>query len=574
MKWSFLITILILISSVVQANILRVPVVYPTIQQAILSATDGDTISICSDTRYQPEYLSVDNKTIFIYNCELPWGFSKTEIISTTTDPFLNRTYRTYWEGQRLVNQLDSESDYTGRRCLSFDQFDIPWVVWWGKDIQNREQQIYYTSWDETNWGEEKLVYHVPDTFCNYQPSITFDNESRAWVAWTREDGYQGHGDYEIYFTKWNGNDWEPRQQINATNLQRRDFAECISCGINEIWIIATGLYFTNPLTPDSCAIFASRWNGTSWDTLYQISPADGGWHWFGNVVVDYNGISHVVWCDSRSGRIYYRMHSNSGWTTPVSINDPGFVYCASWAAPKIALDNNGNRHVVWLGVTSGESDWDVFYSKYDGQQWSSPLRLNINDDYRDYYPDIAASNPNNIWAVWDKDASVEDIYFTHYDGYEWSREEILSDQSNVVYNHSADIALNPDGNPWVLWHGKTQTVGNYDIYSNRYLNTQITECEAAQSKLIWSCHNCPNPFSFNTNITYTLTFSAHVELKIYTLAGIKVKSLVDMFQKNGHYSVMWDRTDNKGKRMKSGVYFYKFSVNGLSDTKKVLLIE
>jgi len=44
--------------------------------------------------------------------------------------------------------------------------------------------------------------------------------------------------------------------------------------------------------------------------------------------------------------------------------------------------------------------------------------------------------------------------------------------------------------------------------------------------------------------------------------------------QGQGHYTIRWDGTDNKGKRLSSGIYFIKFNADKLNQTKKVILMK
>jgi hypothetical protein len=65
---------------------------------------------------------------------------------------------------------------------------------------------------------------------------------------------------------------------------------------------------------------------------------------------------------------------------------------------------------------------------------------------------------------------------------------------------------------------------------------------------------NYPDPFNPSTTIGYQLPQAAHVTLKIYTLLGQEVATLVDGVQDPGFKSVEWN-----GEHIASGVYLYRF---------------
>lgn len=83
---------------------------------------------------------------------------------------------------------------------------------------------------------------------------------------------------------------------------------------------------------------------------------------------------------------------------------------------------------------------------------------------------------------------------------------------------------------------------------------------------------NFPNPFNPFTTISYKIESHSMVELTIYDMAGRVIKKLVDNFQSEGSYSVVWNSTNSSNQEVASGTYFYQLLVNGKSTVKKLLL--
>jgi photosystem II stability/assembly factor-like uncharacterized protein len=79
---------------------------------------------------------------------------------------------------------------------------------------------------------------------------------------------------------------------------------------------------------------------------------------------------------------------------------------------------------------------------------------------------------------------------------------------------------------------------------------------------------NYPNPFNPTTNFRFTIAGLRFVSLKIYDILGREVAILVNEEKPAGSYSVQWDATN-----FPSGVYFYRVTAKGFSETKKLLLI-
>ncbi len=86
---------------------------------------------------------------------------------------------------------------------------------------------------------------------------------------------------------------------------------------------------------------------------------------------------------------------------------------------------------------------------------------------------------------------------------------------------------------------------------------------------------NYPNPFNPETNISYSITDNGLVELSIYNIKGQLVKNLVRSAQNAGEHNVVWNGKDSAGKKVSSGLYFYKLKVNDkIIDTKKMMLLK
>jgi hypothetical protein len=84
---------------------------------------------------------------------------------------------------------------------------------------------------------------------------------------------------------------------------------------------------------------------------------------------------------------------------------------------------------------------------------------------------------------------------------------------------------------------------------------------------------NTPNPFSEQTLITYQLGFAADVRLQIYNIAGRLVKTLVDAHHDPGEYNIVWSGLDEHGRRVSSGVYFYRLESEYESVIKKSTIL-
>jgi len=84
---------------------------------------------------------------------------------------------------------------------------------------------------------------------------------------------------------------------------------------------------------------------------------------------------------------------------------------------------------------------------------------------------------------------------------------------------------------------------------------------------------NYPNPFNPTTHIQYAIARTADVSLSIFDLMGREIKTLVSDKKSQGSYTAIWDGTDNTGQKVASGIYFYRLKSDGITLTKRMVLL-
>lgn len=79
---------------------------------------------------------------------------------------------------------------------------------------------------------------------------------------------------------------------------------------------------------------------------------------------------------------------------------------------------------------------------------------------------------------------------------------------------------------------------------------------EHQASTVAFLAQNAPNPFGSNTLIRFGLPSRGEVRLGIYDLQGRLVRSLIAGTREAGIHSMAWDRRDESGTRVRSGIYY------------------
>ena len=80
---------------------------------------------------------------------------------------------------------------------------------------------------------------------------------------------------------------------------------------------------------------------------------------------------------------------------------------------------------------------------------------------------------------------------------------------------------------------------------------------------------NYPNPFNPSTKINFDLPVDGKVTLKIFDISGREVSTLINEFRSAGYYTI-----DFKADNLSSGIYLYTLTSNGISLTKKMLILK
>ena len=85
---------------------------------------------------------------------------------------------------------------------------------------------------------------------------------------------------------------------------------------------------------------------------------------------------------------------------------------------------------------------------------------------------------------------------------------------------------------------------------------------------------NYPNPFNPSTTITFENKVAGNVEISVYNLRGQRVKSLANDNFTAGVHKVEWNGTDDNGREVASGVYFYQMKVGDMAVTKRMVMMK
>ena len=84
---------------------------------------------------------------------------------------------------------------------------------------------------------------------------------------------------------------------------------------------------------------------------------------------------------------------------------------------------------------------------------------------------------------------------------------------------------------------------------------------------------NYPNPFNPVTNIRYDLKDAGYVKLNVYDVRGVLVSTLAEKHQEAGRYFATWNGLTDEGRKVSSGVYFYRLQIGDFNTSRRMALL-
>lgn len=134
---------------------------------------------------------------------------------------------------------------------------------------------------------------------------------------------------------------------------------------------------------------------------------------------------------------------------------------------------------------------------------------------------------------------------------------------------------------PIVNWELRDVTLtvmrsGNLEVGTDCVMFARLTgKSTPASTELsnVYGLRNYPNPFNAGTVLAYELNEPENVSLVVYDVLGRQVARLVEGFQPSGLHEISWDGTDDNGKTLGSGMYFYRMTTGTFSETRKMTLL-
>ena len=197
-----------------------------------------------------------------------------------------------------------------------------------------------------------------------------------------------------------------------------------------------------------------------TWSPEMQVNVDDTSADWNPMVVCDSAGTAWVFWMgiDHSQGdfEIYYSRWTGDGWTSEERVHSDN-VQKDAW--PVACIGGDGIPWVVWERHRGGTSPyWDILTTHWVGSGWGEPETLYAGGSEGQVY-DIACLDTNLVWVAMSLYVKMDgnydkDLFFRKYEDGLWGTTERIYRPG--VDDDAPSIAVSSQGVPWVLWSGGT----------------------------------------------------------------------------------------------------------------------
>lgn len=398
-------------------------------------------------------------------------------------------------------------------------------------------------------------------------PSISVYDNNVVWIAGGAPNAPK------IFQTSNGGLNWNAITTNGTTNE--------LFC----IWAISPTIAIAGEGVVNSYArLYKFASNGTKWNVVLETGMNDGA---FNNII--FSRTSPLVG-GALADELYLTTNGGNNWVQ----KSTGVVGVSSAQNSIMLVDQN----FFGFGLKNGASR--VRMTDNGGISWSTK-NLNLIGSMTSGF----TFKSDKLIGISSTSSSMPNIARTSDGGITWNVVDIGTGLSgttlikwipgtNVVYILGANGAVKRSTNNGLNWtsmstagvtgltHFDFNKISNiicgYAVSSNgtviKLVDSVLVLTNSGNNETgipsAYKLHqNYPNPFNPSTSIRYEIPKKGFVNLKVFDAAGHEVETLINENQSAGIYEYTFNAS-----RYSSGVYFYRLTSNGFTETQKMILIK
>jgi hypothetical protein len=221
---------------------------------------------------------------------------------------------------------------------------------------------------------------------------------------------------------------------------------------------------------------------------------------------------------------------------------------------------------------------FEIVACDYSGSYWVSAPDSGRSVDNLAPAPPVGLAGeqeylPAGLRLTWDPNGEVDLAEYAIYRG---TSADFVPGPGNYVTSTPDTLYL--DGE-WRWDGGYYYKVAAVDVHGNESAYALLTPDAVTGNDTprapdaTYLAQNSPNPFNPLTRIAFGLARPASISLRVYDAAGRLICTVAEGSRAAGNYVELWDGREAGGRRVASGVYFYRLDAGSFTQTRKMILI-
>ena len=441
------------------------------------------------------------------------------------------------------------------------------------------------------NWIEPVNVSNMGGF--NQVPDFCFDNNGIIHCVWVHV--YESNFSKIFYNRSYDdGLTWTTPEDISL-NDEKRIGNPHILCDLDNnlhlTYDFDTGNYLET-------LIYYKKFDGISWSEPIVVSENMPASH-ANKLVIDNNDRIYCFWYRSiNNGTTFYRYLENGNWSE-IFCPYPGNFYLA---LVEIICDDFNNLHCIGSYHNEGQSHNEdiTIYIKYESNVWGSIIE--ISNCTIGPGKDLDLDNSNKPHIAWRQKTPMtgpgnDSTMYRYFNGISWSYPELVvedpKEQKIIIDNNNQpnifDREKDENGYKLLYYYKFDETWQGYIIDEADNLTSDLKPIKTSdkifivysksdipaegdimlskmdmitniiETKIISGSLNIfPNPFSKITKISFSLNKTKYIQIKIYSIQGKFINTLISENKPPGKHEIIWNGKDKNGKEVKPGLYLVR----------------
>jgi hypothetical protein len=239
---------------------------------------------------------------------------------------------------------------------------------------------------------------------------------------------------------------------------------------------------------------------------------------------------------------------------------------------PQGATFTPANGVFEWIPMFTQAGVYNVTFSVSDGKSTTNKIVkitvVNVNRA-----PMFTVSMPNREVTVHNVPVEFSFQYQAMDPDEDALTYTIVTGPAGATINSAGLFKWSPAANQASMMYLLTVQVSDGNLSATTSCNITTSPLVSVEDKdqlpsKFNLAQNYPNPFNPETTIEYSIPEDAFVSIKVYSMLGEEIATLVNSQKSPGTYRVQFDAKD-----LQSGIYFYKLVSNSFTSVRKMLYL-